>query len=282
MTTRTITTTVSPIVVTGGTGTIGRLVVARLRKAGHPVRVLSRGRRDHEQLEGVDFVTADLERGEGLDAALAGAGTIIHCAGGAKGDAEKAALLVAAARQAKTGHLVYITVVGDERIPVTSAIDRAMFGYFASKRAAGEAIASSGLPWTTLPVTQVHDLMLATMQQMARLPIIPAPAGFRFQPIDAGEVATRLVALALGAPAGRVPEMGGPRVYEMTDIIRGYLRAVGKWRPVLAMPMPGGAARAIREGANLAPNHAVGRRTWEEFLADRLASKAGDRLTPAP
>jgi hypothetical protein len=44
---------------------------------------------------------------------------------------------------------------------------------------------------------------------MARLPVIRVPAGFRFQPIDPGEVAARLVELALGTPAGLVPEMGG-------------------------------------------------------------------------
>ena len=50
---------------------------------------------------------------------------------------------------------------------------------------------------------------------MAGLPVIPVPAGFRFQPIDAGEVAARPVELALGTPAGLVPDMAGPRVYEM-------------------------------------------------------------------
>jgi hypothetical protein len=34
--------------------------------------------------------------------------------------------------------------------------------------------------------------------------------------------------------------------------------------------LPGKAARAYRAGANLAPDHAVGHRTWEDFLAERL------------
>ena len=103
-----------------------------------------------------------------------------------------------AASRAGMRHLVYISVVGADRIPVASGIDRAMFGYFASKLAAEQIVADSGLPWTTLRATQFHDLILMTVQQMARLPVIPVPAGFRFQPIDAGEVATRLVELALG------------------------------------------------------------------------------------
>jgi hypothetical protein len=35
--------------------------------------------------------------------------------------------------------------------------------------------------------------------------------------------------------------------------------------------LPGRAARAYRAGANLAPDRAVGRRTWEEFLAERMS-----------
>ncbi len=59
---------------------------------------------------------------------------------------------------------------------------------------------------------------LKTAEQMARFPVVfSAPAGIRFQPIDPGEVADRLVELALGEPAGRVPDMGGPRAYELAD-----------------------------------------------------------------
>ena len=58
--------------------------------------------------------------------------------------------------------------------------------------------------------------------------------------------------LALGTPAGLVPEMGGPAVYEMAELIRGYLRASRKRRPILPIWLPGKAARAFRAGANLA------------------------------
>jgi uncharacterized protein YbjT (DUF2867 family) len=257
-----------PILVTGGTGTLGRLVVTRLRDAGCDVRVLSRRSRDGGK--GIEFVTGDLATGEGIDAAVEGTETIVHCAGSSKGDEDKARHLVRAASRAGARHLVYISVVGADRIPVASGIDRAMFGYFASKLAAEQVIAESGLPWTTLRATQFHDLTLLTVRQLARLPVIPVPAGFRFQPVDAGEVAARLVELALGTPAGLVPDMAGPRVYELAELVRSYLRVRGKHRPILPVRLPGRAARAFRAGANLAPDRAVGRRTWEEFLADEL------------
>src|ERR671920_171998 len=219
----------SPILVTGGTGTLGRLVVRRLRDAGYDdLRVLSR--RHHVAADGIEFVTGDLATGEGIEPALDRAGTIVHCAGSAKSDGEKARNLVRAASRTGTAHLVYISVVGADRIPVGSRVDRAMFGYFASKLAAERVVADSGLPWTTLRATQFHDLMLMTARQLARLPVIPVLAGFRFQPVDAREVAARLVELALGMPAGLVPDMGGPRVYGTAELLRGYLRARGKHR----------------------------------------------------
>jgi uncharacterized protein YbjT (DUF2867 family) len=106
---------------------------------------------------------------------------------------------------------------------------------------------------------------------MAKLPVIPVPAGFRFQPVDA-EVAARVAELTIDEPSGLVPEMGGPRVYGVAELIRGYLRAIKRRRrPILPVRLPGKAARAYRAGSNLAPEQAVGHRTWEEFLAQRVS-----------
>jgi uncharacterized protein YbjT (DUF2867 family) len=84
-----------PILVTGGTGTLGRLVVPRLREAGCQVRVLTR--RNREAADGIEFVTGDLATGEGIEPAVDGAEIIVHCAGSAKGDEDKARNLVRAA-----------------------------------------------------------------------------------------------------------------------------------------------------------------------------------------
>jgi uncharacterized protein YbjT (DUF2867 family) len=260
----------SPILVTGGTGTLGRLVVGRLREAGCDVRVLSR--RGHEAEDGIQFVRGDLDTGGGIEAAVEGAEIIVHCAGSSNGDEDKARNLVRAASRAGAPHLVYISVVGADRIPVASGVDRAMFGYFASKLAAERVVADSGLPWTTLRATQFHDLILMVAQRMSRLPVIPLPAGFRFQPIDAREVADRLTGLALGTPTGLVSDMAGPRVYSAAGLLRGYLRATHRHRPIIPVWLPGKAARAFRAGANLVPEQAVGHWSWEEFLTERVSS----------
>src|SRR6266508_3509040 len=219
------------ILVTGGTGTLGRLVVARLRDAGCKVRVLSRRSRAAD--EGIEFVRGELATGEGIEAAVEGAEIIVHCAGSSKGDEDKALNLVRAASRAGARHLVYISVVGADRIPVVSGVDRAMFGYFASKLVA------------------------------------------------AGEVAARLVELALGTPPGLVPDLAGPKVYSAAELLRGYLRASHRHRPIIPVWLPGKAAGALRAGANLAPGRAVGRRTWEEFLADRVSSSSDSRSSLA-
>lgn len=261
------------ILVTGGTGMLGQLLVPRLTQAG-PVRVLSRS--GGRTPDGVETVRCDLASGEGIEAAMTGVETVVHCAGSAKGDEVKARNLMEAVSRTDAAHVVYISVVGADRIPVVSAVDRMQYGYFQSKFAAEQVIAGSGVPFTILRATQFHNLIYAVAHQMARLPVLPAPA-VSFQPIDAGEVADRLAELALGAPQGLVSEMGGPRIYALGDLMRSYLQATGRRRPVLPLWQAGRAARAFREGANLTPERAVGTRSWEDYLAERAASGVSAR-----
>lgn len=258
----------SPILVTGGTGTLGRQVVERLSAKGRPVRVL--GRNAASVRPGAELVLADLATGEGVDDALRGVEVVVHCAGSPKGDEVKARTLVEAAKRAGVRHIVYISVVGADRTPVNGRIDRAMFGYFEAKYAAERVIAESGIPWTTLRATQFHDLTFKTLEQLAKLPLMPIFVGMSFQPVDSGEVADRLAELALGEPAGLVPAMAGPRVYAMDELARSYLAATGHRKPMIRIPVLGAAGRAQKSGVNLAPDRPVGRRTWEAFLAEKV------------
>jgi len=167
------------ILVTGGTGTLGRPVAQRLRDVGASVTVLSRHPR--ETAEGVRYTAGDLSTGEGIEAAVRGAEVIVHCAGSRKGDEQKTRTLVSAAKDAR--HIVLISVVGADRIPQASVIDRAFFGYYGMKLATERVVGQSGIGWTTLRATQVHDLILIVARALAKLPVIPAPAGSRFQPV---------------------------------------------------------------------------------------------------
>ena len=82
----------TPILVTGGTGLLGREVVPRLRAAGHTVRILSRG--GGTPAEGVEHVIADLASGEGVSAAAQSVHTVLHLAGLPKRDGEITRALV--------------------------------------------------------------------------------------------------------------------------------------------------------------------------------------------
>lgn len=246
----------TPVLVTGGTGTLGRLVVARLRAAGRDVRVLSR--RQHDDVDGIGYVTDDLRKPQGIERAVRGVDLVVHCAGGPKGDDDATRTLVRAASAAGVQHLVYISVIGADRIPS---------GYFRSKLAAEQAIADSGVPWTTLRAAQFHDSVGMLAQKMAKLPVVPIPSAIRLQPVDPDEVAARLVELAFGAPAGLVPDLPGPSVYPFADLVRGYLKTRGKHRLMLPVRLPGKAGQAYRAGVNLSSEPITGRRIWEDFLA---------------
>ena len=253
----------SPVLVTGGTGRLGTPVVARLLDTGCDVRVLARHGRPVPQ--GVTFFSADLRTGQGIDPAVTGAAVIIHCVTSTKGDAEATRNLVEAASRAGAPHLVYVSIVGIEHM--------ASWGYPKAKLQAEHIVAGSGLPWTILRATQFYDYCLSNLQRLSRLPVIPVPAGFTVQPVDPGDVADRLVELALGEPAGRAPDMAGPQVSDWTELLRRYLKASHRRRWVVPVRIPG--TRAVRNGGLLPPpGHTEGTRTWDQFLATQLRHHA--------
>jgi uncharacterized protein YbjT (DUF2867 family) len=149
-------------------------------------------------------------------------------------------------------------------------VDRVPYRYYRAKLQAERLIQGSGLPWTIMRATQFHQLVLLVARGLARLPVVPVPAATSFQPIDADEVADRLAGLAAGPPAGRVADLGGPQIRPAAELLRAYLDAAGRRRPVLPVRLPGAVFASYRRGGHLAPDRAVGRRTWEEFLAEHV------------
>ncbi|MEU6353756.1 SDR family oxidoreductase [Streptomyces sp. NPDC047072] len=241
------------ILVTGGTGTLGRLVTERLRADGHEVRVLSR----HSESYAVDLRAG----GPALDRAVAGVDTIVHCATTQTGGDRKAAThLITAARRAGVSHLVYISIVGVDRIPL---------GYYKSKLAVEHLIEDSGIPWTILRATQFHDLLVQLFEKLAKLPVLLVPSGVQDQPIEVSEVADRMAELATREPAGRVQDMGGPETRSFEDFAREYVRATGRKRRVMGVPLFGETYGAFRKGHHLTPEHAVGKGPFGDFLNSR-------------
>lgn len=247
------------ILVTGGTGTLGTHVVEQLRHAGRGIRVLGRSARGDEP--GVEYMRGDTVAGDGLAAAVAGAEVVLHLAGGAKGDDVAAGHVAAAARAAGVEHLLLISVVGADAMPI---------GYFRAKAGAEEAIRGSGVPFTILRSAQFHEFVQRVLGGLAKSPVVPVARGLRFEPVAASEVAARLVELALGAPRGRVADIAGPEVLDVEQIVRPL---AGGRRLFVPLRLPGAAGRAYRAGDNLAGDGAQrGTVTWEDFLATRQES----------
>jgi uncharacterized protein YbjT (DUF2867 family) len=246
----------SAVLVTGGTGVLGRRVVERLGSAGVVPRVLS-----HSGKPGT--MSGNLATGEGLERAVRGVDTIVHCAtrpfrGARRVDVEGTGRLLEAAAKAGVSHLVYISIVGIDLAP--------SYPYYRVKLDAERVIEGSPVPYTILRATQFYDLILMALRFVDRLPLMPIPRGFRGQPIDTGEVADRLAELALAAPAGRVPDVGGPEVSTLTQAARVYLETFGRRRRIFEFPVPGKTARAFREDALVCPDQAYGKIRWEDFL----------------
>lgn len=238
------------LLVTGGTGTLGRALVERLRAEGLAPRVLSR-------TAGPGRVVGDLRTGAGIDDAVRGADVVVHCATAPKGDADTTRTLVDAATRAGRPHLVYVSIVGIEDVPLP---------YYKAKLAAERVITGSALPWTILRATQFHDLLATIFAAGSRTGVLPVLAHTPFQPIAVDDVAARLAELATAPPAGRATDLGGPQVRDMADLARAWLTATGTRRRVVGLRLPGGIGRGFRSGAHTTPEHADGVGTFEEFL----------------
>ncbi|WP_222266385.1 SDR family oxidoreductase [Modestobacter marinus] len=240
--------------VTGATGVLGVPTVSRLRAAGHHVRALSR-------LSGPGLTTGDLLTGAGLREAVAGADTVLHLATGprGKGDVEATRRLLDAATAAGVQHLVLISIVGIDDIPLA---------YYRDKVVIERLVRESGLPSTVLRATQFHSFVEAMFTAQRRSPVVVAPA-IRLQPIAVEEVADRLAELAGAAPAGRVADIGGPEQHGLPELARMWARATGTRRPVLPLSLPGKLFAAYRSGAALVPGPAFGRQTFAAHLATR-------------
>jgi uncharacterized protein YbjT (DUF2867 family) len=249
------------VLVTGATGTLGRALLGQLADAG--VRALSRRPRPETGTWPGDWAVGDLTTGAGLAEAVRDVATIVHCATDVyrfRNDLTAIDRLVESAGIAGSPHLVYVSIVGVDRVP---------FRYYRIKREVERRVEASGLPWTIQRATQFHDLVRAVLRVVSAPPIMLVPAGVSVQPVDVGDLARRLASLVDSGPAGRVPDFGGPEVRTFTDLAAAYLRSTGRRRRIAPVRLAGRVYAGYRAGGHLTPGHADGRRTFEEYLAGR-------------
>lgn len=251
------------VLVTGGTGALGSDVVEQLNQAGHHVRIYSRKPKD-----GDDWVQGDLVTGAGLEAAVNGIDAIVHAASATvqpmkyrATDVVGTRRLLAMAREAGVGHVVYVSIVGMEGVA---------FPYYRTKLRAEAVVKENIVPWSILRATQFHTLMDIFLRGLTKLPrLATVPNRWQFQPVDTRDVAARLVEVATSNPAGMLPDFGGPEVRDFKSIAESWLKAREMDKRLVNLWLPFKFSRQFAEGRLLCPGHKDGTITFEQFLDRR-------------
>jgi len=258
----------STVLVTGASGLLGRSLLARPAAAGYRVRAMSRralARSGAGAAPGVEWVAADLATGDGVPAAVAGVDAVIHAASDPRGDTRRTdvagtELLLASAERAGVRHVVYVSIVGIDRVP---------YPYYRRKLEAEDRIRSSPVPWTILRGTQFHAFIDFLFRRFTRYPIALLPKSWLGQPVHVDEFADALWGCVGAGPQRRAPDFAGPEVLRYGDMMRAWLAAQRRRKLVLDLPLRGRMARAFRAGGATAPGRAVGRVTWSQWLEMR-------------
>lgn len=233
------------ILVTGGSGFIGRRVVSRLAEGGSSLRVLARGQRHANLPEGVEVARGDVVSGEGLPEAMAGVEKVVHLvaiireSGGQTFEAniwrgtEK---VVEAAKAAEVKKLVYVSAIG--------AQDNPTYRYLHAKWQAERAVKLSGLTYTILRPSIVFgegDEFINALAGLVRYnPVVPVAGDgkARFQPIWVEDLVTCIVAcLDEDAHAGQTLEIGGPEQLTYDELLDIVKEALGRSRIKAHVPL---------------------------------------------
>jgi len=246
------------VLVTGGTGTLGRAVVPLLLDAGHRVRVMSRRSRPAVP-ERATAVQADVRTGTGVERAVADCDVVVHAATSPRRRVKQTEVdgtrHVAAAARAVGAHLVYVSIVG---------VDVHRFFYYRAKYAAEHVVAGSGAAWSVLRATQFHDFLDGLLGG----PVFFRTPHLRFQPVHVQDVARRLVEVVAGEPQGLLRPFGGPEVLTVDELVAARREVLGAAPRLVPVPAVGFAGD-FDAGRQLAPDDRCGTTTWREWLAAR-------------
>ncbi len=248
------------ILLTGGTGSLGRAILAAGAESGTVLRVLSRNPRPDGARN--EWSQADLVSGAGVAEAVADVDVIIHAASDPRNsavvDVQGTRTLVQAARAARVKHLLYVSIVGVDAVP---------YPYYRNKLAAEDIVAQSGVPWSIQRITQFHSFIDFLFRAAARFPLIlPLPTGFQVQSVDVAEAATRVLSVVAPGPAGRLRDFAGPEILTVGQAARAWKAARGIRKPIVPLFLPGKLAAAFRAGRTTAPNGDRGSVRWSDWL----------------
>ena len=266
------------ILLTGATGTVGSALLRRLTADGRPVRALVRdGQRLGDQRVRVQIALGDLADPPSFRNALRGVDTVVHLAASIRDqprgsieelNAVATLRLVRAAERAGVQRFVFFSALG--------ATHHSRTRFFRAKALAEEAVEESELDTTVFRPSIIYapgDPWLTLLDRLSRLPALPVSGegDALYQPIWAEDVASAVMA-GLASPG--IYELAGPELLSYDDIVRISLRAAGRRRRLLHLPLP------VVRGSLEALRRVVGAKafaTWEEaeLMEEPMVSERG-------
>ncbi len=210
------------ILVIGGTGTVGGVVVARLAKRGDAVRVLTRSAARAGSLPaGAEGAVGDLAVPKSLEQPMAGVDAVFLLVPVHPEEIRLGLNGVEAAKAAKVGRLVYLSVFGAEAAPDVP--------HFIGKVPVEQAVRESGLAWTILR----PDYFFQNDEQLApsiAQGVYPQPLGeVGVSGIDVGDIADAAVAaLTASGHEGQTIPLVGLDLLTGPTIASTYARHLGR------------------------------------------------------
>jgi NADH dehydrogenase len=233
------------VLVTGGTGFVGKSLVETLFNSGHKVTVLARGRKSRFGFpSGVRFVAGSVEDHTSVARALGGIDAVIHLVGiifemrGAT--YEKVHHLgtrnvISAMQQAGVRRYLHMSALGSR----PHAVSR----YHQTKWEAEEAVRQSGLDFTIIRPSAIFgagDEFINIFVRLCRVsPIVPVLTTRRgkTQPVSVLDVAEIFLrSLESDQHVGKTYEIGGPEAFTLPELVARLSQILGKRRLLLPIP----------------------------------------------
>jgi len=256
------------ILLTGATGTIGTPLLRRLTAAGEPVRCLVREpRRLGPERVRVQIALGDLGNPASFRNAMRSVDTVVHLAAAIRDqpggsieelDAVATLRLVRAAERAGVKRFVFFSAIG--------ASLHSPSRFFRSKALAERAIEEADVEATVFAPSIVYspgDPWITLLDRLTRLPVAPVSGSgdALYQPIWAEDVADCVVSALRNSNGQRRYELAGPEALSYDGIVKTALRAFGRRRRLLHVPLP--VVRAGLKAAQAFAGPAVFA-TWDE------------------